>query len=221
MQKELTTVERFFVFYLMFWTFYTNTHPHTQLKINLKWRNSVCDKPGENVLAGIRICKGAELGDDNTVLSDGSHVRISFDKPKWERRCNRNHKSRQSISKYRQTKSFYKLCHIKGTEDKKLLLSVVGDLAVLEVKFVHEGLTIKKVVKGFVSDLKKPRTQTEETPLQKWRNPACKKANRQQIRLWIWHRCQEIMIVGRRADTPVTVAGTGSASSSHVSKIFL
>lgn len=54
-----------------------------------------------------------------------------------------------------------------GAEDKKFLLSVVGDLAVLEVKFVHEGLTIKKVVKGFITDLKKPRTQTEETPLQK------------------------------------------------------
>lgn len=54
-----------------------------------------------------------------------------------------------------------------GTEDEKLLLSVVGDLAVLEVKFVHEGLAIKKVVKGFITDLKKPRTQTEETPLQK------------------------------------------------------
>lgn len=51
--------------------------------------------------------------------------------------------------------------------EEKLLLSVVGDLAVLKVKFVHEGLTIKKVVKGFVPDLKKPRTQTEETPLQK------------------------------------------------------
>lgn len=54
-----------------------------------------------------------------------------------------------------------------GAEDDKLLLSVVGDLAILEVKFVHEGLTIKKVVKGFIPNLKKPRTQAEETPLQK------------------------------------------------------
>lgn len=41
----------------------------------------MCHKPGENVLAGIRVRKGAELGDDNTLLCDGSHVSISSDKP--------------------------------------------------------------------------------------------------------------------------------------------
>lgn len=40
-----------------------------------------CDKPGKNVLARIRICKGAEFGDDNTLLCDGSHISISSDKP--------------------------------------------------------------------------------------------------------------------------------------------
>lgn len=80
-----------------------------------------------------------------------------------------------------------------GAEDEKLLLSKVGDLAVLKVKFVHEGLTIKKVVKGFVPNLKKPRTQTEETPFQKCRNPACKRAKKQQIRLLISHRRPEII----------------------------
>lgn len=63
-----------------------------------------------------------------------------------------------------------------GAEDEKLLLSEVGHLTVLEVKLVHEGLTIEKVVEGFIPDLKKPGTQTEEASLQKWRNPACKKA---------------------------------------------
>lgn len=83
----------------------------------------------------------------------------------------------QNIAKQR---AFKKIRNMKatGAEDEKLLLSVVGDLAVLEVKFVHKGLTIKKVVKGFVPDLKKPRTQTEETPLQKCRNPAYKKSQR-------------------------------------------
>lgn len=50
-------------------------------------------------------------------------------------------------------------------EHEKLLLSVVGHLPVLEVKFMHEGLTVKKVVKGLIPDLKKPRTQTEEASL--------------------------------------------------------
>lgn len=38
-------------------------------------------KPRKNVLAGIRIRKGAKLGDDNTILCDGSHICICFDKP--------------------------------------------------------------------------------------------------------------------------------------------
>lgn len=66
---------------------------------------SACDKPGKNVLAGIRIRKGAKLSDDNTLLCDGSHIRISFDKPR-EKGCHRNYKSCYSIPKYRQTKSF-------------------------------------------------------------------------------------------------------------------
>lgn len=53
---------------------------------------SACDKPGKNVLAGIRIRKGAKLSDDNTLLCDGSHIRISFDKPR-EKGCDRNYKS--------------------------------------------------------------------------------------------------------------------------------
>lgn len=54
-----------------------------------------------------------------------------------------------------------------------ILLSIVGDLAVLKVKFVHEGLSIEEVIKGLISDLKQPRTQTEKTSFQKWRNPPC------------------------------------------------
>lgn len=60
-----------------------------------------------------------------------------------------------------------------GLENEKLLLSVVGDLAVLEVEFVHEGLAIKEVIERFISNLKKPRAQTEKTSLQKWRNLTC------------------------------------------------
>lgn len=52
-----------------------------------------CDKPGKNVLAGIRVRKGAELGDDNTLLCDGSHISISSDKPTWRKGCGRNYKS--------------------------------------------------------------------------------------------------------------------------------
>lgn len=50
-------------------------------------------------------------------------------------------------------------------EHEKVLLSVVGHLPVLEVKFMHEGLAVKKVVKGLIPDLKKPRTQTQEASL--------------------------------------------------------
>lgn len=80
----------------------------------------------------------------------------------------------KNYSKVSPHKELWKIWNIKaaGAGDEKLLLAVVGDLAILEVKFVHEGLAIKKVVKGFVPDLKKSRTQSEETPLQKWRNPA-------------------------------------------------
>lgn len=49
----------------------------------------------------------------------------------------------------------------------KVLLSEVGDLTVLEVEFVHKGLAIEEVIERFISDLKKPRSQTEKTPLQK------------------------------------------------------
>lgn len=49
----------------------------------------------------------------------------------------------------------------------KVLLSVVGDLAILEVEFVHEGLAIEEMVERFISNLKKSRTQTEKTSLQK------------------------------------------------------
>lgn len=52
-------------------------------------------------------------------------------------------------------------------KSKKVLLSVVGDLSVLEVEFVHEGLAIKEMIERFISDLKEPRAQTEKTPLQK------------------------------------------------------
>lgn len=48
------------------------------------------DEPGKDVLAGIRIREGAELGDHNTLLRDGSHIRISSDKPTREKGCNRN-----------------------------------------------------------------------------------------------------------------------------------
>lgn len=40
----------------------------------------------------------------------------------------------------------------------QVLLSVVGDLSVFEVEFVHEGLAIEEVVERFVSNLKKPRS---------------------------------------------------------------
>lgn len=53
------------------------------------------------------------------------------------------------------------------------LLPEVGDLAILEVKFVHEGLAIEEVIEGFISNLKKPGSQTEKASLQKRRNPAC------------------------------------------------
>lgn len=102
-------------------------------------------------------------------------------------------------------------------EHEKLLLSVVGHLPVLEVKFMHEGLTVKKVVKGLIPDLEKPGTQTEEASLQKWRNPACKTGLQHQISL-IQRSAGTVVRVRNK---PVTVAGRGSARSSHVSNIFL
>lgn len=47
-----------------------------------------------------------------------------------------------------------------------LLLVEVGDLAILEVKFMHEGLAIKEVVEGLIPNLKKSRPQTEKTSSQ-------------------------------------------------------
>lgn len=50
-------------------------------------KKNLCEEPGKDVLAGIRIREGAELGDHDTLLRDGSHIGISSDKPT---RCNRN-----------------------------------------------------------------------------------------------------------------------------------
>lgn len=47
------------------------------------------------------------------------------------------------------------------------LLSEIGDLAILEVKFVHESLAIEEVVERFVSDLKQARSQSEKTSFEK------------------------------------------------------
>ena len=46
------------------------------------------DSPGENVLAGIRIRKRTELSDHHTLLCDGAHIRICFDKPDTEEGLN-------------------------------------------------------------------------------------------------------------------------------------
>lgn len=83
------------------------SHTHTQSRCDFKikshkWRNfSACDKPGENVLAGIGVRKGAELSDDNTLLCDGSHVSISSDKPTRQKL-----QIMLGIPTYRQTKNF-------------------------------------------------------------------------------------------------------------------
>lgn len=46
--------------------------------------------------------------------------------------------------------------HIEMRKRKKGFdsLSVVGDLTILEVKLVHEGLSIKEVIEGLISDFK-------------------------------------------------------------------
>ena len=54
-----------------------------------------------------------------------------------------------------------------------VLLSEVGNLSVIEVEFVHEGLAVKQVIERFISNLEESRSQTEKTSLQKGRNPAC------------------------------------------------
>lgn len=74
---------------------------------------------------------------------------------------------------------------------KKVLLAVVGDLAILEVKFVHEGLAIKEVIERLITDLKKPRAQTKKTSLQKWRNPTCETParNKSDCLLWCSWKC--------------------------------
>lgn len=43
----------------------------------------------------------------------------------------------------------------------------VGDLSILEVKFVHQGLAIKEVVERLIPNLKQARAQAEKTSLQK------------------------------------------------------
>lgn len=46
-----------------------------------KFFGLTCNPPGENVFAGIRIGKSAELSDHNALLRDGSYIRVSSDKP--------------------------------------------------------------------------------------------------------------------------------------------
>lgn len=60
-----------------------------------------------------------------------------------------------------------------NAKDAKALLSVVCDLAILEVELVHEGLAIKEVIERLISNFKQPGAQTEKAPLQKRRDPTC------------------------------------------------
>lgn len=43
------------------------------------------NQPGEDILAGIRICECTKLGNDHTLLCNGSHISICPDKPKWRK----------------------------------------------------------------------------------------------------------------------------------------
>ena len=45
-----------------------------------------------------------------------------------------------------------------------VLLSEVGDLSILEVKFVHECLAVKQVIERLISNLKESRSQAQKTP---------------------------------------------------------
>ena len=111
-----------------------------------------------------------------------------------------------------------------------VLLSEVGNLSVIEVEFVHEGLAVKQVIERFISNLKESRSQTEKTSLQKGGNPACEiptvgiirdtHTTNNSLNSEIYIKMIFLLSL-REANKPVTVAGRGSASSSHVSKIFL
>lgn len=81
-------------FFILLDVFEHNLAMISKLNVNRKWRRfSACDKPGKNVLAGIRIGKSAKFSDDNTLLCDGSHISISSDKPTSETGCERNSNS--------------------------------------------------------------------------------------------------------------------------------
>lgn len=43
------------------------------------------NQPGEDILAGIRICECTKLSNDHTLLCNGSHISICPDKPKWRK----------------------------------------------------------------------------------------------------------------------------------------
>lgn len=47
---------------------------------------------------------------------------------------------------------------VTTTRSTSFLLSEVGDLSILEVKLVHEGLAVKQVIKGLISNLKQTRS---------------------------------------------------------------
>lgn len=63
-------------------------HFEFKYKIPLRIKIYVCvcvwDPPGENVFAGIRICKCSKLGDHHPLLCDGSYISICSDKPEAE-----------------------------------------------------------------------------------------------------------------------------------------
>lgn len=67
-----------------------------------------------------------------------------------------------------------RFCIIFLTRDKfkitKTLFNILAeicDLSIAEIKLVHEGLAIKKMVEGLGSNLKQTGTQAEQTPFYK------------------------------------------------------
>lgn len=54
------------------------------------------------------------------------------------------------------------------------ILAIVGDMSILQVKLVHEGLPIKQVIKGLTSHLEEPRAQSQQAPSQPGGDRACK-----------------------------------------------
>lgn len=123
--------------------------------LNATFLTTVCVNavrgPGEDILAGIWVGTGAKLSNYHTFLCHSSHVSIRLDIPVTKQ---------MSLMKI----YLHKFDIYLRLSD---ILADVCDLSIAEIKLVHEGLAIEKMIERLRVHLKQTGTQTQETPFYK------------------------------------------------------